>query len=135
VTTAWVKENLNNPDVRFVDVRSKQEYTGEIRPFGERRPGHIPGAVNIPLDSFFTPDFKLIAEADLETLLSDAGFADKDQTIILYDTLGVRGAFATMAFRLAGYVNARNYDASYQAWNFDAETQIVQGPNPLAAGD
>jgi 3-mercaptopyruvate sulfurtransferase SseA len=36
----------------------------------------------------------------------------------------------TMAFRLAGYKNARNYDASYQVWCSDADTEIVQGPNP-----
>jgi hypothetical protein len=37
-----------------------------------------------------------------------------------------------MAFRLAGFKNSRNYDASYHAWCADPDTEIVQGPNPGA---
>lgn len=129
VTTDWMKENVANPEVRIVDVRSEKEYTGEIRPFGERRPGHIPGAMNFPMDRAFTPDFKIISEAELTSLLTEY-FPDKDQTIILYDTAGVRSAFMTMIFRLGGYKNARNYDASYHAWCADADTEIRQGPTP-----
>ena len=129
VTTEWVKENVKDPSIRLVDVRTPSEYTGESRFFGERRPGHIPGAVNFTMDQVFTPDFKLLPESDLQAALG-ASFPDKEQTIILYDTSGVRSAFMTMAFRLAGYKNARNYDASYQVWCSDADTEITQGPNP-----
>ncbi|MDR1915976.1 MAG: sulfurtransferase [Synergistaceae bacterium] len=130
VTTNWMKENVSNPDIRVVDVRGPKEYSGEIRPFGERRPGHIPGAINLPMDEVFTPDFKIIPEEELQALFAARGFNDKEQTIILYDTSGVRGAFMTMIFRLAGFKNARNYDASYQAWCADPDTEIQQGPNP-----
>jgi 3-mercaptopyruvate sulfurtransferase SseA len=113
-----------------VDVRSAKEYSGEIRPFGEARPGHIPGAVNLDMSAVFTPDFKILPEAELTALFSGAGFEDKDQVIVLYDTAGVRSAFMTMIFRLAGFKNARNYDSSYQAWCANADLEIVQGPNP-----
>ncbi|MDR1482287.1 MAG: sulfurtransferase [Synergistaceae bacterium] len=129
VSTEWMKENVQDASIGIVDVRTQSEYTGESRFFGERRPGHIPGAINFPIDRVFTPDFKLLPEADLQSLLSES-FPDKERTIILYDTSGVRSAFMTMAFRLAGYKNARNYDASYQVWCSDADTEIAQGPNP-----
>ena len=129
VDTDWMKANINDPTIRIVDVRTDKEYSGEIRPFGERRPGHIPGAYHFPMEKVMTKDFKLLPEAELQAALAP-DFYDKDQTIILYDTSGVRGAFMTMAFRLAGYKNARNYNPSYHAWSADADTEIRQGPNP-----
>jgi 3-mercaptopyruvate sulfurtransferase SseA len=131
VDTAWMKENHNNPEIKVVDVRGADEYTGKIRPFGERRPGHIPGAVNLPWDSVYTNDFKVLPEGELAAVFENAGFTDKNETIVCYDTSGVRGAFMTMMFRLAGYVNARCYNPSYQAWCADPDTEIIQGPNPL----
>jgi 3-mercaptopyruvate sulfurtransferase SseA len=130
VTTEWLSEKVNDPSVRIVDVRSEKEYTGEIRPFGEARPGHIAGAVNLSWDSAFTSDFKLLPEPELLSLLSSTGFSDKEQEIVLYDTAGVRSSFMTMVFRAAGFKNARNYDSSYQAWCANPELEIRQGPNP-----
>jgi 3-mercaptopyruvate sulfurtransferase SseA len=130
VGTEWMKENYNNPEIKVVDVRGADEYTGKIRPFGERRPGHIPGAVNLSWDSVYTKDFKVLPETELAAVFENAGFADKSQTIICYDTSGVRGAFMTMMFRLAGYAGARCYNPSYQAWCADPDTEITQGPNP-----
>lgn len=41
----YILKNISNPDVVLLDVRSREEYTGDkIR---ARRGGHIPGAVNI----------------------------------------------------------------------------------------
>lgn len=130
VSTEWLAENIANTDIKIVDVRSEKEYSGEIRPFGERRPGHIPGALNFPMDKVFTSDFRILPQEQLVQLIEDAGFTDKEQTIILYDTAGVRSAFTTMIFRLAGYGNARNYSPSYQAWCGNQELEITQGPNP-----
>ncbi|MDR1137442.1 MAG: sulfurtransferase [Synergistaceae bacterium] len=130
VDTEWMKANYNSPEVKVVDVRGADEYTGKIRPFGERRPGHIPGAVNLSWDNVYTNDFKVLPEGELAAMFENAGFADKNQTIVCYDTSGVRGAFMTMMFRLAGYADARCYNPSYQAWCADADTEITQGPNP-----
>lgn len=130
VSTEWLAENLKNPEIKIVDVRSEKEYTGEIRPFGERRPGHIPGAINFSMEKVFTADFKILPEQPLRDMIEGAGFTDKDQTIILYDTAGVRSSFMTMVFRLAGYKNARNYNPSYHAWCGNPDLDIVQGPTP-----
>jgi 3-mercaptopyruvate sulfurtransferase SseA len=134
VSTAWMKENYNKPEVKVVDVRGADEYTGKIRPFGERRPGHIPGAISLPWDSVYTNDFKILPEAELVAVFENAGFTEKDQIIACYDTSGVRAAFVTMIFRLAGYSNAKCYNPSYQAWCADEETEVAQGPNPFQEG-
>ena len=130
VTTDWMKDAVSSPDVKIVDVRSEKEYAGEIRPFGEKRPGHIPGAINLPMDKVMTSDYKVLPESDLRALLESNGFTNKEQTIILYDTAGVRSSFMTMVFRIAGFKNARNYDASYHAWCGTEGLEVRQGMNP-----
>ena len=130
VTTEWLKDNLNDFAIRIVDVRTDKEYSGEIRPFGEVRPGHIPGAINFPWNEVLTDDYKVMPLPELESVLLNAGFTDKDQEIVLYDTAGVRSSFMTMVFRIAGFKNARNYDSSYQVWCANPDLEIRQGPNP-----
>lgn len=129
VTTDWLKEHINDPAVKIVDVRTPQEYEGKIRPFGEKRPGHIPGAICFSWGEVMTDDFKIIDEDSLIVKLASF-FPNKDQEIIFYDTNGVRSAFMTMVFRLADYRNARNYDASFKVWCEDESTEVRQGPNP-----
>ena len=46
VTTEELKEAHNRQEVAVWDVRSRREYTGE-NTRGNRRPGHIPGAVHL----------------------------------------------------------------------------------------
>lgn len=130
VSTQWMKENYRDPQVKVVDVRTPQEYTGSIRPFGEKRPGHIPGAINFNWGEVMTSDFKIINEEALMVKLASF-FPNKDQHIVFYDTNGVRAAFMTMIFRLADYPNARCYDASYSVWCAEKDTDIVQGPDPM----
>ncbi|GHV26731.1 sulfurtransferase [Synergistales bacterium] len=130
VSTEWLASNIDNPNLTIVDVRSEKEYTGEIRPFGEARPGHIPGAINFDMSNVFTPDFRVHSEEKMQEVLLSAGFTDKDREIILYDTAGVRSAFTTMIFRVCGYKNARNYDSAYHAWSANKNLEIRQGPNP-----
>ena len=130
VTTEWLSGAIASPDIKIVDVRSEKEYSGEIRPFGEKRPGHIPGAVNFPMDKVLTPDYKILPESELQAMLASGGFTDKEQTIIMYDTAGVRSSFMTMIFRISGFKNARNYDASYHAWCGTPELEVRQGMTP-----
>ena len=82
------------------------------------------------MEKVFTADLKILPEHPLRDMIEGAGFTDKDQTIILYDTAGVRSSFMTMIFRLAGYKNARNYNPSYHAWCGNPDLDIVQGPTP-----
>src|SRR5215470_5436262 len=50
VDAAWVKENLSNPNVRILDARAPQFYSGAEQ--GRMpRGGHIPHAKNIPFSS------------------------------------------------------------------------------------
>jgi len=107
----------------LVDVRSPQEYTGELLHMpnypqeGATRGGHIPGAVNIPWSmavnesdsTFKTPE-------ELRSLYEGQGIKP-DKVIIAYCRIGERSSLTWFALKyLLGYPNVKNYDGSWTEW-------------------
>ena len=127
VNTKWVVDNMGRPDIAIVDVRTPLEYAGTIRPFQEKRGGHIPGATSLPMDVVFSADYTILPVEDLKGIIEKHGLTSTDQDIVLYDTAGVRSSFMTMVFRLAGYKNARSYDPAFHEWAGNMSLDIVQG--------
>lgn len=112
VNTETLSKNLDK--VYLLDVRTPEEYKGKIRPFQEKRAGHIPGAVNLEKDYVVDEENLVKAKEQIDKLLSGVGIG-KDKPIVVYDTAGVRSAFVTMVLCCFGYP-ATNYDAGFQAW-------------------
>jgi len=123
IYTDELKSIIGQPDVVIVDVRTPQEYSGQIAPFKEKRKGHLPGAINIPIDEFVTDKGCFKSPAEIMSLLESKGI-NKDTRVILVDTCGVRGGFATMACRYAGCGKARFYDSGFQAWAGDSSLPL-----------
>jgi thiosulfate/3-mercaptopyruvate sulfurtransferase len=104
---------------RLVDVRSPEEYRGELsapahlpQEAAQRR-GHIPGAVNVPWSSVVAADgtFKPIEE--LRELYGARGIDGSDE-IVAYCRIGERSSHTWFVLHeLLGYDNVRNYDGSW----------------------
>lgn len=125
VDTKWVDDNIGKPNFKVIDVRTPQEYDGKIRPFGEKRAGHLPTAINITMGEFSTSEFKWKSAAEIKETLMKAGVMPEDE-VVLYDTAGVRAANVLMMLRYAGYANTRFYDESFQAWAGDSKYEVVK---------
>src|ERR1700710_1569683 len=71
----------------LVDVRSPDEFSGKILAPAHlpqeqsQRPGHIPGAVNIPWSKAANEDGTFRSDDELATLYGEAGFDDGKSTI------------------------------------------------------
>lgn len=115
VTTAQVKEQLKT--AKIIDSRAVAEYTGATL-YGEKRGGHIPGAINLTFDSFFTKTGTVKSVKELTAMMDKAGIKKSDN-IIVYCTKGIRSAQVTLVLRDAGYTKAANYDASIYEWAGD----------------
>jgi len=107
----------------LVDVRSPQEYTGELLHMpnypqeGATRGGHIPGAVNIPWSKAVNEaDSTFKTPEELRSLYEGQGIkSDKD--IIAYCRIGERSSLTWFALKyLLGYPNVKNYDGSWTEW-------------------
>lgn len=125
VTTEWLNNNIGKPGLAIIDVRTEPEFFGKIRPFQEKRAGHLPGAINIPRESFITPEGHFKTVDEVKALLAPYGITP-DTEIAVYDTAGVRSAFVTMLLRYAGYTKSQNYDEGFQAWAGNPDLPLVK---------
>jgi len=105
----------------LVDVRSPQEFTGEILappglPETCQRGGHIPGAKNIPWGKACNEDGTFKSVEELRQLYGTAGITGT-KPIIAYCRIGERSSHTWFVLTyLLGYANVRNYDGSWTEW-------------------
>lgn len=118
----------------LVDVRSPQEYTGELLHMpnypqeGALRGGHIKGAVNIPWAMAVNPEdgtFKL--PQALRELYQSKGITP-DREVIAYCRIGERSSHTWFVLKyLLGYPQVRNYDGSWTEWGNLVGAPIEKG--------
>ncbi len=116
-----VQERLGNPSVGLVDVRSPQEFTGEILappglPETAQRGGHIPGAANVPWASAVAEDGTFKSPDELRAIYAGQGIVP-DKEIVTYCRIGERSSHTWFVLKyLLEYPDVRNYDGSWTEW-------------------
>jgi Rhodanese-related sulfurtransferase len=121
---AWRDEVLDalDEDTKLVDVRSPQEYSGELIAMagyeqeGAQRGGHIPGAASVPWAQAVNEDGTFKSKDELEELYKSKGVLDGDP-IIAYCRIGERSAHTWFVLHeLLGKDDVKNYDGSWTEW-------------------
>ena len=123
VDTEWINNNLGKNGLVLLDVRTLAEYQGKIRPFQEKRGGHLPGAIHIEMQNFVQDQYHFKEVEEIVELLKKHCITP-DNEIVVYDTAGVRAAFVTMALRYAGFHKSQCYDEGFQAWAGNPELPL-----------
>ena len=95
---------LAEASVTLLDVRAPEEFRGEAGYPCDPRQGHIPEAVNVPLDDLM---------ADPQTALEAI---DVSRPIVTYCHSGQRSEAAAALLRAAG-LQAVNYEGSWHEWS------------------
>jgi thiosulfate/3-mercaptopyruvate sulfurtransferase len=107
----------------LVDGRSVERYRGEVEPL-DPRPGHIPGAVNVPATELYTDDGRLPSEGILRDRLGAAGGGLLP--VAAYCGSGVSAARDVLALRTLG-VDAALFPGSWSAWSNDPDRPAALG--------
>jgi thiosulfate/3-mercaptopyruvate sulfurtransferase len=117
-----VFERLDS-DTNLVDVRSPQEFSGELIAMagyeqeGAQRAGHIPGAASVPWAKAVNEDGTFRSADELRELYTGAGVIDGDDPIIAYCRIGERSAHTWFVLHeLLGEDDVKNYDGSWTEW-------------------
>ena len=105
---------------RLVDVRSPQEFSGELIAMagyeqeGAQRGGHIPGAKSIPWAQAVREDGTFKSAEELRDLYSSKGVLTDGEPIIAYCRIGERSAHTWFVLHeLLGQDDVKNYDGSW----------------------
>ena len=117
-----VLARLRADGVALVDVRSPQEYAGELlappgyEQEGAARGGHIPGAQSIPWATAVRDDGTFKAADELRDLYGAKGVTPEKE-VLAYCRIGERSAHTWFVLReLLGYGDVKNYDGSWTEW-------------------
>jgi thiosulfate/3-mercaptopyruvate sulfurtransferase len=125
---------VGNPEFGLVDVRSPEEYRGELlAPLHlpqeqAQKPGHIPGAMNIPWAKAVNPETGAFLPLDqLKALYAGQGITP-DREVVAYCRIGERSAHTWFVLHeLLSYPHVRNYDGSWTEWGSLVGAPIERG--------
>ena len=115
------QQAMKSESAVLVDVRSPQEFTGEVLappglPETCQRGGHIPGAKSIPWGKACNDDGTFKSFEDLKALYGAQGVV-ADKPVIAYCRIGERSSHTWFVLKyLLGFPNVKNYDGSWTEW-------------------
>ena len=119
----------------LVDVRSPDEFSGKILAPAHlpqeqsQRPGHIPGAINIPWSKAANEDGTFKSDEELAKLYGEEGF-DGSRATIAYCRIGERSSHTWVVLHeLLGHGDVKNYDGSWTEYG-----SLIGVPIELGAG-
>ena len=128
-----VREGIAAVGKALVDVRSPQEFSGELisppgyEQEGAQRAGHIPTAQSIPWAQAVRDDGTFKSPDELRELYAAKGVTP-DKQVTAYCRIGERSAHTWFVLReLLGYEKVKNYDGSWTEWGNLVDVPIEKG--------
>jgi thiosulfate/3-mercaptopyruvate sulfurtransferase len=122
VDATWVKNNLDKPEVRILDARAPQFYTG-VEQGRMPRGGHIPHARNIPFSSLVEDSNNKFKSAGTLRDLFNAAEVKPNSSVATYCHIGQQASLLYFVARYLGY-DAHVYDGSFEDWSNRTELPV-----------
>ena len=132
-----VQAAIQHGSVPLVDVRSPQEFSGEILsppglPETCQRGGHIPYARNIPWSKACNDDGTFRSSDELRRIYASEGI-DGSKPVVAYCRIGERSSHTWFVLKyLLGFPNVSNYDGSWTEWGNLVGAPVEKGAAPAA---
>ncbi len=128
-----VRAQIGEQTKALVDVRSPQEYAGDLiappgyEQEGAQRAGHIPTAASIPWATAVRDDGTFKSADELRELYEGKGVTPEKE-VTAYCRIGERSAHTWFVLReLLGYEQVKNYDGSWTEWGNLVDVPIEKG--------
>lgn len=109
----------------LLDARPPERYRGDQEPV-DPKPGHIPGARNVPWEANVDEHGLLRSARALRELYQAVGVNDAER-VVAYCGSGARACHVILALQVAGLPGAKLYPGSWSDW-------CAHGDAPIATG-
>lgn len=110
-----VERNASDPSWCLIDVRAEPRYRGEVEPL-DPTPGHIPGAINIPLAHNLDERGRFQSRGTLRLLYASALRDAAMENVVVSCGSGITACHTLLALEHAGLRGARLFVGSYSEW-------------------
>lgn len=121
---AEMQEFSANRKAAILDARPAGRFEGrDPEPRAGLRPGHMPGALNLPVSKLIA-DGKLKPFEELAATIAGLGLHE-DGAVVTTCGSGVTAAILYLALYATGHDNIRLYDGSWAEWGGRLDTDIV----------
>jgi thiosulfate/3-mercaptopyruvate sulfurtransferase len=128
VRTEDVLAALDSCDVCIVDALPQAMYRGERQDYA--RPGHIPGARNVPFGDLVDLDtHRYLPEDRLRDVFSEV-LSTEPGRVISYCGGAIAASSDAFVLHLLGVESVAIYDGSLSEWAADPALPLVTGPKP-----
>ena len=124
-----VLASIDDGSVTLIDVLPPAHYRGETTMY--ERPGHIPGAVNMPVFSAFDETGRYRSLDELATVFG----GERDGRAITYCGGGIAASSNAVVMTRLGFTDVAVYAASLQEWTADPENPMQIDLESFDSGD
>ncbi|MFN3597108.1 MAG: sulfurtransferase [Rubricoccaceae bacterium] len=125
LSAASVEARRGQAQTVLVDARPPAQHSGAEPGEGIRRPGHIPGSVNLFWQDDTRSDGTLRSPAELRARYTRAGVVP-GREVITYCRTGVQAAHAYLVARYLGF-RPLLYDGSFHDWSNNTSYPVARG--------
>lgn len=113
-----------------VDARNSDRFEGRQDPI-DPRPGHVPGARNVPCRENLGPDGKVRSKAELLSIFAAAGISSAGN-VISYCGSGVTACHNLLAMEYAGLGHGRLFTGGWSQYGHALDYAVELGPAPIS---
>ncbi len=122
VSTDWVAENADDPNVAVVEVNVDVDLYDQ---------GHIPGAVGWSWRTQLCDTVRrdILSKADLEALLSSSGITPESTIVLCGDSNNWFAAWAFWQLKVYGHDDVRMMDGGRKKWEAEGRDMTTEAPS------
>ena len=122
---AAIRANITAKREQVVDARAAGRFAGtEPEVWPGRRPGHIPGSLNLPFTDLLEAQSRTFLPPEAIAARFRAAGADLARPVVASCGSGVTAAVLAFALHLIGHREVALYDGSWAEWGLPGDTPV-----------